>query len=379
MKKIAILGSTGSIGESTLAVARHLGKEKIQVVALAAHSNIQKLEAQALEFQPELISVFDPVKALELQKKLPKFKIVQGMEGVEEVASYPETNFVVSAMSGTLGLRPTVAALLAGKDVGLANKESLVSGGAIVTAIAKKKGCRLIPIDSEHSALFQCLNGEKIENVHRLILTASGGPFREFTHEQLGQVTVEQALNHPNWKMGPKVTIDSSTLMNKGLEVIEAHFLFSMPFEKIEVVIHPQSIIHSLVEFIDYSMLAQMSIPTMLVPIQYALTYPEREEGLIKPFDFTKHRHLDFFTPDFSKFAGLKLALDAIRSGGSMSCYMNAANEVLVNRFLQKEIGWLDIGNKLTSLMSSHDVITLNSLEEVMAVDALAREEAVHI
>lgn len=377
MKRISILGSTGSIGESTLQVARHLGDEQVSVVGLAAHSNIEKLERQAREFLPEIIAVYDADRALVLEKRLGR-EVLSGMEGVEAVASYSQVNFVISALAGTLGLIPTVAALKAGKDIGLANKESLVSGGAIVTELAREKNARIIPIDSEHSAIFQCLNGEDLRQIHRLILTSSGGPFRAASIDELSQITVDQALCHPNWKMGKKVTIDSSTLMNKGLEVIEAHWLFGIPLEKIEVIIHPQSIIHSMVEFTDRSIMAQMSVPTMLIPIQYALTYPKRMPGMIEPFDFSRHPNLQFFMPDRERFRCLELAYRAAREGGSLACYMNAANEKLVERFLEKRISWLDIGDKLERLMDAHSIHPVQSLDDVLAADAQAQQDALH-
>lgn len=376
MKKIALIGSTGSIGRSALDVVRHLGPEIAQIESLAAHSNIDLLELQAQEFRPKLIAVYDFNKAKELQKRLPTFKVVGGMEGVQEAAALTSSNFVLSAMTGTFGLHPTVTALKAGKTVGLANKESLVSGGALVMGLAKKHGATILPIDSEHSALFQCLVGESNSSISRLILTASGGPFLSYSIEQLEAITVEQALNHPTWNMGPKITLDCSTLMNKGLEVIEAHWLFNIDVDKIEVVIHPQSIIHSLVEFSDGSMKAQLSEPSMRIPIQYALTYPKRSPGLQKPFDFTHARQLQFFPPDWQKFRCLELAYESLRQGKSLACYMNAANEVLGQRFFQGEIGWLDLGRKLEKLMERHNLTSVASLEEISAVDTQARAEA---
>lgn len=375
MKQIAILGSTGSIGRNALAVVRHL-KSGFRVVALAARENIDLLEQQAREFEPLIIGVFDPEKARELKKRLPGRTIIAGMEGLKAVAACQEADMVISAIAGTLGLQPTIEAILAGKDIGLANKEALVSGGALVMRLVKEKGVQLIPIDSEHSAIFQCLKGEKKSTVNRIVLTSSGGPFRSWTQEQRERATVEQALNHPTWKMGPKVTIDSSTLMNKGLEIIEAHWLFNMEIDKIEVVIHPQSIIHSLVEFNDYSMLAQMGVPNMIVPIQYAMTYPDRFPGLLEPFDFVKHEKLEFFKPDLNQFRCLTLAYEAIRKGGSLPCYMNAANEVLVERFLRREMSWIEIGLQLERLMSQHQVQPINTLESILAIDAQGREEA---
>jgi len=375
MKRIALLGSTGSIGKNTLKVARHLG-EAVQVVALAAGSNIDLLEQQAKEFSPKIIAVYDKAKAIELQRRLPDTEVLGGMEGLGAVASYAEADFVVSAIAGTMGLIPTITAVKAGKDVGLANKEALVSGGALVMSLVKEHKTRLLPIDSEHSALFQCLNGEDVNTVHRLILTASGGPFRSYPKEKLQGVTVEDALGHPTWNMGPKVTIDSSTLMNKGLEVIEAHWLFGIPIDKIDVVVHPQSIIHSMVEFVDNSLIAQVGEPSMITPIQYAITYPERKEGSLERFNFKKYHTMQFLEPDRQTFRCLDLAYQAVHAGGSLPCYMNAANEVLVQRFLNGQISWLDIPALLDKLMVQHQVQPIDSIDAVLAIDALAREEA---
>lgn len=373
MKNISLLGSTGSIGVNTLNVARHLG---YPVKALAAHSNIDLLEQQAKEFNPELVAVFDELKALELKRRLPGLEIVAGMEGLLAVSSLSSADMVISSMTGTLGLVPTLAAIQAGKDVGLANKEALVSGGALVMECVREKGIRLIPIDSEHSAIFQCLQGQRNQAIDRLILTASGGPFKSYSLEQLKTVTVEQALQHPTWKMGPKVTIDCSTLMNKGLEVIEAYWLFSVPLDKIDVVIHPQSIVHSMVEFVDQSSLAQLGVTDMRIPIQYALTYPDRQPGMLHRFDWTKHQQLQFYPPDREKFRCLDLAYHSIRAGESLPGYMNAANEILVGRYLKKEIAWTDIGYKLEDLMQKHDKSKIESIQDVLAIDALARQEA---
>ena len=368
MKRIAILGSTGSIGCNALNVVRHLPAQ-LKVAALAARENIDLLEQQALEFQPSLIAVYLPEKARELQKRLPQFTVLAGMEGLKAVAACQEADMVVSAIAGTLGLQPTIEAILAGKDIGLANKEALVSGGALVMRLVREKGVQLIPIDSEHSAIFQCLKGEKKSAVNRIILTSSGGPFRTWSSDQLEKVTVEQALNHPTWKMGPEVMIDSSTLMNKGLEVIEAHWLFNVSLDKIEVIVHPQSIIHSLVEFNDYSMLAQMGVPNMIVPIQYAMTYPDRFPGMLKPFDFVKHAKLEFSKPDLSKFRCLALAYEALRQGGSLPCYMNAANEVLVQRFLEGELSWNEIGEQLEEFDEPPSSPPVDDLETILAID----------
>jgi 1-deoxy-D-xylulose-5-phosphate reductoisomerase len=374
-KKIAILGSTGSIGTSTLQVMDHLG-EGYQVSALVAHSNIDVLEAQIKKYQPKYIAVYDEKAAKKLKERLPAQKILQGPEGIIEAAAASDADIVVSAIAGTLGLAPTIAAIQAGKSIALANKEALVSGGRYVVELAQSKGVSLIPVDSEHSALFQCLQGNRHQDIRRLILTASGGPFRSHSLEQLQAITPEQALKHPNWSMGPKVTIDSSTLMNKGLELIEAYWLFRVPLERIEVVIHPQSVIHSMVEYCDGSMLAQMSEPSMLIPIQYALTYPARKEGILKPFDFIRYQKLEFSYPDYSKFRALALAIEAIKKGQSYSCFMNAANEVLVGRFLNGDFGWLQIAEKLETLMDRHAPQPLHSLEEILTVDNMARAQA---
>lgn len=374
-KKITILGSTGSIGTSTLQVIDHLGDE-YQVSALVAHANIDVLEGQIRKYRPSCVAVYDEKAAKKLKERLPAQKILQGPEGVVEAAAYSESDIVISAIAGTLGLAPTIAAIKAGKTIALANKEALVSGGSYVVELAQSKGVSLIPVDSEHSALFQCLQGNRHQDVRRLILTASGGPFRSHSLEQLQAITPEQALKHPNWSMGPKVTIDSSTLMNKGLELIEAYWLFKVPLERIEVVIHPQSVIHSMVEYCDGSILAQMSEPSMLVPIQYALTYPARQEGILKPFDFIRYQKLEFSYPDFSKFRALALAIEAIKKGQSYSCFMNAANEVLVGRFLKGDFGWLQIAEKLETLMDRHAPQPLHSLEEILTVDNMARAQA---
>lgn len=375
MKSISIIGSTGSIGENTLKIIKHL-KDELKVEALAAKSNIDLLEKQAKEFHPKMIGVYEKDKALELKKRLPHIEVVGGIEGIKAAASFASSDFVVSSMSGTLGLIPTLAAISAGKNVGLANKEALVSGGSLVMRLALEKNVSIIPIDSEHSAIFQCLMGEKKEEIRRLIITSSGGPFRLYRKEALATVSVKEALNHPTWKMGPKVTIDSSTLMNKGLEVIEAHFLFDIPVDQIDVVIHPQSVIHSMCEFIDGSIKAQMGEPSMIVPIQYAMTYPKRKKGMMPPFDFVKNQKLDFFMPDHEKFRCLQLAYDSVKAGGSLSCFMNAANEILVKRFLEGEISWQEIGEKLETLMLKHSILNVQSIDDVLLIDEEARKSA---
>ncbi len=377
-KRLAILGSTGSIGTSTLEIAARYHTE-IEVCALAAKSNIDKLEIQAKQFSPKLIAVFDPEKAAELQKRLPHIAIVSGLEGLNEVATYHAANFVMSAMTGSIGIVPTARAIESGKDIGLANKEVLVAAGEYITKLAKKHNVALLPVDSELCALFQCLNNEDINSVNRLILTASGGPFREYPAEKLYAMTAEEAVIHPTWHMGAKVSIDCSTLINKGFEVMEAYWLFNVPIEKIDVVVHPQSKIHSMVEYCDGAILAQIYEPDMKVPILYSLTYPERLPGFSAPFDFTKAQSLEFFPPDYDKFFCLKLAFDALKMGGSAPCYLNAINEVLVERFIDKEITWGDIGASIAKLMAQHDVKKDLTLDAILDIDRQARIAAAQI
>lgn len=374
-KKIAVLGSTGSIGKNTLDIARHL-KEDLEIVALAAKSNIELLEAQAREFSPEVVAVFEEDRAIELQKRIPNIPVLAGMDGLKAVASLTQADFVMLAIMGSSGLIPALAAIDAGKQIGLATKEVLISAGELIQRKVKEKGVDLIPVDSEHSALFQCLRGEKISSVRRLILTASGGPFKDKSPKELENITLEQAMNHPNYVMGPKVTVDSSTLMNKGLEMIEARFLYDIDPQKVEAVVHPEQRIHSFVEFVDGSMMAQISEPDMLLPIQYAMTFPERKPGVLPPYDFTKNSKLTFFAPDKEKFRCLKLAEQAMKMGRSYPCFLNAANEILVERFLRKTISWMEIGTKLEKLISSHQPLNLLTLEAILEVDELAREKA---
>jgi 1-deoxy-D-xylulose-5-phosphate reductoisomerase len=373
MKTISILGSTGSIGKNTLIVAQHLG---YRVASLAAHSNIDLLEKQARAWSPQVVAVFDKEKAQILQKRLPDVEVVGGEEGLVIAATMPEADFVVSSIVGAAGVLPTFKAIEAGKTIGLANKEVLIAAGELMMNLAKKQGVDILPIDSEHSAIFQCLQKESPAAIRRIILTASGGPFRSHSQEKLEKITPEDALNHPTWKMGKKVTIDSSTLMNKGLEVIEAHFLFDQPLEKIDVIIHPQSIIHSLVEFIDGSLVSQLGEHDMQIPIQYALTYPERKRGLRSCFDFEKYSTLEFFKPDLEKFPCLRLAYEAAKIGGTLPCFMNGANEALVEQFLEGKIRWIDIGRKLETLMGAHQVMPQKSLDTLFAIDQEARKLA---
>ena len=315
-------------------------------------------------------------KALELQKKCPHVRVLSGREGLCEAASHFGIDFVMLAMSGSDGLEPALAAIEAKKQIGLANKEILVAAGEMISRLAREKGVCLLPVDSEHSALFQCLKGEKAPEVRRLILTASGGPFRKKSLEELQTVSKEEALNHPNWSMGAKITVDCSTLLNKGLEMIEARWLFDIPPEQIEVVIHPQSVIHSLVEFVDGSMLAQLSEPNMVLPIQYAMTYPVRRQGLLPPFDFKRFSHLTFEAPDTEKFICLQLAIDALKEGKSYPCFLNGAAEVLVERFLTGNISWIEIGRKLEKLMSSHRPSNMVTLDSILSMNSYAKELA---
>jgi len=380
MKNIAVIGSTGSIGKNTLEVVRHL-KGSFRVVSLAAGTNIDILEKQIVEFEPLLATVSTSLLAKELEERLKGRggycpRISSGEEGLVEAASLQELDQVIIAIVGMKALAPTVAAIDAGIAVGLANKEVLVSGGKMIMERAHLKGVSIIPIDSEHSALFQCLKNEETRSLRRIILTASGGPFKNLADHELDSVTVEDALKHPNWQMGPKVTIDSSTLVNKGLEMIEAFWLFNLKPEQIMVVIHPQSIIHSMVEWQDGSILAQMGEPTMIIPIQYAMTYPERKPGMLKPFDFTIKRQLDFFPPDVSKFPAVRLASFALETGKSIPCFMNACNEILVERFIKKEISWKNIVAMLEKLMESHQPIECDTIEKCLWVDQEARKEA---
>lgn len=370
MKKIAILGSTGSIGKAALEVVRHL-KGQFQVVALAAKSNQSLLEAQAKEFNPKQLFLWDSEKAASLKKKLPSLSIYSQEQGLGEIVTNPEMDFILFAMSGSYSLPFFLLALQEKKQVGLANKELLVMGGELIQA----DPYQILPVDSEHSALFQCLQRED-QKVRRCILTASGGPFFQKTLQELRKVSLQEALNHPTWKMGPKVTIDSSTLMNKGLEVIEAHYLFGISPEKIEVVIHPQSWIHSLVEYEDGSILAQMSHPDMKLPIQYALTYPERKPSLIPHWNLNQAKRLDFYPVDKEKFGCLDLAFTALKKKRGSCCYLNACNEVLVEQFLQGKLRWIELSQKLKQLMSLQPHLNVLSLDTILQLDKKARELA---
>lgn len=375
-QRIAVLGSTGSIGQNTLAVVRE-HPEQFEVIGLAAGSNAREMVRQIREFSPRIVSMASPEAAEQVRKEAgPEVRVVSGEEGALEVATHPEVSIVVSAMVGSRGLRPTLAAIRAGKTIGLANKETLVMAGSIVMREAEEAGVSILPVDSEHSAIFQCLNGERSADVCRIILTASGGAFRDMPREALGSVTREQALTHPNWSMGAKVTIDSATMMNKGLEVIEARWLFDMPYDRIDVVIHPESIIHSMVEFRDGAVMAQLGTPDMRVPIQYALSYPERLPLTAQPLDLIALGALHFRPADFTRYPCLKMAYEAGRAGGTMPAVLNAANEVAVERFLAGEIPFLAIEEVIERVLSMHDCISNPTLEAIEEADRWAREQA---
>jgi 1-deoxy-D-xylulose-5-phosphate reductoisomerase len=368
MKNIVILGSTGSIGTQTLDIVREHDIE-LKVVALAAGSNIELLEKQVREFKPNLVCVYDNNKAVQLRENLKELpvKVVTGMEGLIECAVHSPADTIVTALVGMIGLQPTIEAIKAGKHIALANKETLVTAGHIIMPLIKLKNVDLLPVDSEHSAIFQALNGEDKKSVHKLILTASGGPFRGKKLEDLQQIKPMDALKHPNWAMGQKITIDSATMINKGLEVMEAAWLFDMSMDQIQVVVHPQSIIHSMVEYVDGSILAQMGVPDMRLPIQYALFYPKRTSFLQgERLDFVKYNNLTFEEPDMNTFYGLKLAYDAGRIGGSMPTVYNAANEWAVAAFLKGQIEFLAIPELIRSAMNKHQLIEKPTLNEIL-------------
>ena len=369
MKKIALLGSTGSIGTQTLDVVRNQGD--IQVTAMAAGSNIALLEKQIREFHPSIAAVWDEKKALELKAKVADLpvKVVSGMDGLLEAATEKEAQIVVTAVVGMIGIRPTIAAMEAGKDIALANKETLVTAGHIIMPLAEKLGVKILPVDSEHSAIFQSLNGEHGNKIHKILLTASGGPFRGHTREQMASVQVEDALKHPNWSMGRKITIDSSTMVNKGLEVMEAHWLFDVEMDQVQVVVQPQSIIHSMVEYEDGAVIAQLGTPDMRLPIQYALHYPERRYLPGDRLDFWKLSQITFEKPDLENFHGLALAYEAGRRGGSLPTVFNAANEYAVAKFLNREISYLEITDMIQKAMEHHKVIDDPTVEQILETE----------
>ncbi|MBE9913216.1 1-deoxy-D-xylulose-5-phosphate reductoisomerase [Paenibacillus donghaensis] len=376
MKKISVLGSTGSIGTQTLdVVAKHA--EHFQIEGLAAGNNAGLLLEQVRKFNPRKVSVATREQAERIQTEVPAgTKVYYGDQGLIEIAAGTDADLVVTAVMGSVGLPSTLAAIEAGKTIGLANKETLITAGHIVTALARKKGVSLLPIDSEHSAIFQCLNGERRQDLASITLTASGGSFRDRTREELKDVTVEDALKHPNWSMGAKITIDSATMVNKGLEVIEAHWLFDLPYEKINVLMHPESIIHSFVEFKDTSIIAQLGNPDMRVPIQYALTYPERWESPSKRLSLAEVGKLHFREMDFGRFPCLRAAYDCGKMGGTATTAFNAANEVAVARFLRKEISFLQIEDIIERVLDQHSNIPEPELAEIEACDKLTREIA---
>lgn len=369
MKKLSILGSTGSIGTQALDIVRN--NDDIEVSALAAGSNITLLEKQAREFKPELICVFDEAKAQELKIKIADLpiKVTSGMEGLVEAATIDSANLVLTAVVGMIGIKPTIAAIEAHKDIALANKETLVTAGHIIMKLAKENGVQILPVDSEHSAIFQSLQGNKKSQVSKIILTASGGPFRDTPIEDLKHVTVADALKHPNWSMGRKITIDSATMVNKGLEVIEAKWLFDVDFQDIEVVIQPQSLIHSMVEYVDGGIMAQLGTPDMKLPIQYAFFYPDRRWLGGKRVNFSEIGSISFFKPDKEKFKGFALAYEAGVTGGTMPTIYNAANELAVAKFLNEEIRYLEIAQLIKEAMNRHKVIDNPTLEQILEAE----------
>jgi len=374
MKKLAILGSTGSIGTQTLDIIEQ-NPDQFQVTVLSCGANTELLGKQIEKHRPALAVVSNEDDAVEMGKKYPQTEFLYGMEGLIVAAAKTDCDMVLNSLIGMMGLVPTYCAIKAGKDIALANKETLVAGGSVIMDAVKESGVRLLPVDSEHSAVFQSLQGNDPKAVERIILTASGGPFRGYSLEKLAKVTLAQALEHPNWKMGSKITIDSATMMNKGLEVIEAKWLFDMTPEQIEVVVHPQSIIHSMVEFRDHSIMAQLGVPDMRVPISYALTWPERQENNIEGVDFLKLGTLTFEKPDLKTFKCLGFAYDAIKTGGSYPVVLNAANEVLVKHFLEGRIGFLEIQDTIEDVLQKHTPIYQLDLEGILEIDQKIRGE----
>ncbi len=372
-KNIAILGSSGSIGKNSLEVIANF-PDRFKVSYLTVNKNIDALCEQVQRFKPKGVVVLDECSASACKKRVNgTTEVLVGEEGLEEIVQRDDVDVVISSLVGFAGLKPTINAIKAKKKIALANKETLVVAGEIIMRLVKENGVTLIPVDSEHSAIFQCLVGESNSQIDKIILTASGGPFLSTTKDELRRVTIQQALNHPNWKMGNKITIDSATLMNKGLEVIEAHWLFGLPADKIEVVIHPQSIIHSMVEFIDGSVKAQLGIPDMKIPIQYALTYPERALSKFVRIDFPKLKEMTFFEPDLDRFRCLQLAFDALHTGGTMPAALNAANEIAVERFLDGTISFLQIPETICRTMEQHTSKSSPTLEDIIEADSSAR------
>lgn len=374
MKKIAILGSTGSIGTQTLEIVRN--NKDLQVLALAAGSNFLKMEEQVRKFRPKLAVMWSGQAAKELRERIKDTdtKVMEGMDGLLEIAVMEEMEVLVAAIVGMIGIRPTIAAIKAGKTIALANKETLVTAGHIIMPLAEREKVSLLPVDSEHSAIFQSMQGEPVERVSKILLTASGGPFRGKKRKDLSDITVEDALKHPNWAMGKKITVDSSTLVNKGLEVIEAKWLFGVEPEKIQVVVHPQSIIHSMVEYADGGIMAQLGMPDMKLPIQYALFYPDRRPMEGRKVDFFELSSMTFERPDTETFRGLKMAYEAIGAGGSMPTVYNAANEKAVSLFLERKIKFLEIYDLIQGAMEGHKVISEPSIEEILETEQAVYE-----
>lgn len=375
MKRITVLGSTGSIGQSTLDVISR-NTSRFKAVALAAGRNVDLLEEQIRAFRPDVVAVADETMAEELSLRVNNVRILYGPDGINQAAGYEGADLVISAIVGSAGLLPTITAIRAGKDIGLANKEALVMAGSIVMAEAKRNNVRIIPVDSEHSAVYQCLEGRKKEEIRRIMLTASGGPFVNRMKHELDAMTAEDALKHPNWSMGKKISIDSATLMNKGLEVIEACCLFDISPDYVDVLIHPQSIVHSMVEFRDRTYLAQLSMPDMRAPIAYALSYPERLDTPIHGLELDRVGTLTFRKPDHDSFPCLSYAYDAIRAGGTVPAVLNAANEVAVYAFLDKRIGFNDIPAVINRTIKHHESLSHPSLDAVLAADRWARDTA---
>ena len=375
MKKIAILGSTGSIGTQTLEVVRE--NKDIEVLGLAAGNNIKLLERQIREFHPKMAAEWSEERAKELRENVKdlNIKIVSGMEGLIELSVMEESEILVTAIVGMIGIRPTIEAIKAGKDIALANKETLVTAGHIIMPLAKEYQVAILPVDSEHSAIFQSLQGGQEKALHKILLTASGGPFRQKTREELLNIQVEDALKHPNWEMGRKITIDSSTLVNKGLEVIEAKWLFDVSLDQIEVVVHPQSIIHSMVEYVDGAIIAQLGTPDMKLPIQYALYYPERRFLPGDRLDFAALSKLTFEKPDMETFYGLRLAFEAGKEGGSLPTVFNAANELAVSKFLERKIKYLEIPEIIEHCMQAHKTIADPSVDEILQTEQEVYEQ----
>ena len=372
-KRIAVLGSTGSIGTQTLEVVRSNAQE-LEVVALAAGTSVRKMEEQIREFHPKVACMWNEEASRELKDLVAdlEVKVVCGMEGLLEIATLPEADVVLTAVVGMIGIRPTITAIEAGKDIALANKETLVTAGHIIMPLAKKHGVKILPVDSEHSAIFQSLNGEPKNKVEKILLTASGGPFRGWTREQMKNIQVENALKHPNWSMGRKITIDSSTMVNKGLEVMEAKWLFDVELDQVQVVVHPQSIIHSMVQYVDGAIIAQLGTPDMKLPIQYALFYPDRRPMNGKRVDFFELGSITFEKPDPENFEGLALAYQAARTGGSLPTVFNAANEKAVALFLDRKIGYLEITDLIRGAMEAHKVIPNPDVQQILEAEKAA-------